>query len=432
MKRSILPALAVILAITLQIQVTLFSSDTYLGLRVNLADFLLPFIGLGILSSLMMKRSVWPQWISPFGYWALALLSVVITGGLLNGIYINNMISDWALINKGLGWLIIAAYMLAGAWMMSNAPPLTFRLFSRTLGAFFCVVLLYELSLHFMFHELHSPLVAMPLEYLQGLMFNRNSYAFLFVICAATLSEQALRSKHRLDLALLSIFWTLAPICLVLNGSRALWLAMLIVLPIIAIRHWRGAIKFMLPAVLVGAVLGGMLFQNASERLMRPIYQTQALMVDDVHEHAITHTVSEYQDSPRVRLLRDGLRLAREFPLTGAGLGTILERQKAQQVDVTSVMDNSLFWVFIEMGPVGLFSFLFVFITMLGTAFKHRAKSAVSAACFVMLLGFGVFSLFHEILYTRIFWLILGMGLVYTPIEPQAQSNLEGSPEHQN
>ena len=92
--------LAGFLAIALQIQVTLFSSEDYLGLRVNLADFILPLLGLFILISLLLKRSVWPRWSGKFGYWAIALLSAAMLLACVNGYLTLGHWSNWALVNK--------------------------------------------------------------------------------------------------------------------------------------------------------------------------------------------------------------------------------------------------------------------------------------------------------------------------------------------
>ena len=52
----------VVFALALQIQVTIFASDDYFGLRVSVADLLLPFAGLFIFVSLLNNKSNWPEW----------------------------------------------------------------------------------------------------------------------------------------------------------------------------------------------------------------------------------------------------------------------------------------------------------------------------------------------------------------------------------
>ena len=124
----------------------------------------------------------------------------------------------------------------------------------------------------------------------------------------------------------------------------------------------------------------------------------------------------------RVTILSDGLELIRKHPITGGGLGSIVEHQKEEQGEVLAVMDNTLAWILVEMGPFGLFSFLLVYITMLHTLYKNRSRSALHMAAFYMLIGFGFFSVFHEILYTRFLWFILGLTLAVPKAHRDEQS----------
>ena len=64
--RRITAAFAVGLAVLLHMQFKFFQSEAYVGLRINLADIALPFLGMFILTSLFTKRSKWPRWRKPF------------------------------------------------------------------------------------------------------------------------------------------------------------------------------------------------------------------------------------------------------------------------------------------------------------------------------------------------------------------------------
>src|SRR5689334_17733754 len=92
--------IAAVLAITLQIQVTLFSSETYAGLRVGLGDLFLPFAGLYIFYSLLTQKTVWPQWTLKYAYIWLAGLFAIMTIAMVNG-YLNiGFLSNWGFFNK--------------------------------------------------------------------------------------------------------------------------------------------------------------------------------------------------------------------------------------------------------------------------------------------------------------------------------------------
>ncbi|NQZ14926.1 MAG: hypothetical protein HRT94_08915, partial [Alphaproteobacteria bacterium] len=112
--------LLVVLAVAIQIQITLFESDDYLGLRINLADLIIPFPGLFILTSLLLQKSVWPQFSLQKAYMWLGALGCVLVAALVHS-YLNfNTLSMWGLQNKIIGWIVLCSFFLMGGWITSN------------------------------------------------------------------------------------------------------------------------------------------------------------------------------------------------------------------------------------------------------------------------------------------------------------------------
>ena len=407
--------LAGLFAIALQIQVTLFASTDYLGLRVNLADFILPFLGVFILISLLSKRSAWPQWSGTFGYWAIALLSSVIALACVNGYFTLGHWSSWAVINKTLGWFILMAYIGAGAWIAMNSPKSIFEIFAAVFVAFICFTGIYEMVTHFISWEIGELTLPIIFKATEGFMFNRNAFAFLLLtgmvlICEAFLPDM---KNSKVKPALFYCFWVITPFFILMNGSRTLWMLLIPLFAVFLFRNKKQFLKHALPVFLLGSLLLPVVFPTNFSFAMRPFYQTMIVFEDpeSVQQLQQQHHIRQDHDSLRIRNFNDGLALLKQNPVTGAGLGALVEHQKDKYGEVLSVMDNTLLWVLVEMGPLGLFSFLLVYIVMVHTLYKQREQSPLHNAAFYMLLAFGFFSLFHEILYTRFMWFILGMTL---------------------
>lgn len=429
-RNIIFSAIAVFLAMALQIQVTLFTSADYLGLRVNLADFVLPFLGLFILFSLLRKSSHWPAWDKPFGYWTIALLSVIIIASAINGYFITGQWSNWAWINKGLGWFILMAYMAAGGWLATNARDETIRLFVIVFLSCFCAIAAAETFLIFLFLEFDIDLLNAyrgQWVHMSGLMYNRNAFAFL-LLCAALLASELLRSpQSKATSMLIKAFWFLMPFCILLNGSRALWVLIIPLALFLGFRHKTSLVKNALIPLAFGIALLPFVFQSASERLLQPILNTVLIVTpaESIDTKAGGH-VHEGYDLPRLTVLQDSFDLFRQHPITGAGLGSLLHYQEQQHGKLISTLDTTFLWILTEMGPFGLFGFVLVYIMMVHRLYKREPSEAahtlLSKAALFMLIAFGMFSLFHEILYSRFLWFILGMALA-VPIAQKDQQD---------
>lgn len=408
--------LAVVFAVALQIQMTLFASADYLGIRVNLADLLLPAAGVFILGSLVLKKSAWPQWKTPFGYWAIALLSAIVLLSCVNGYRVTEEWSQWAALNKCAGWFILMAYLGAGAWAARNATTSVKQVFIYVFIAFFCVAAIYSLIIHYLFWTLDSELITDPKVYIEGFMYNRNAFGFLVLaVCVlsipgfATTAEQTIKRK-----AVMWFVWFLIGCCILVIGSRALYIALIPIFAVLVFQHRSYFMKYALPGLALGAFAVPLLFPNFMYRVTMPFYQTAILFEksEDMPVYSSDHLVFKDYDIPRLAIAQDALNLIQKHPVTGAGLGTLLHDQQAKHGKNIAVIDNSLLWILTEMGPLGLFGFIWVFIVMLRALYNKDDLDPFSRAVFLLLLVFGVFSIFHEILYTRFLWFILGMALV--------------------
>lgn len=423
--------MAIFFGTALQLQITLFSTENYQGLRISSADLLLPLIGLFILFSLFRKKTAWPKWQPQFGYWALILLSVAFAVSMLNGYLITGQLSQWAMVNKGIGWLVLMAYMGAGAWLARNFDYT--RLFYYSFSTFFCLVVIQEIIKRFLYAEIEVSFIKELPFYIEGGMYNRNAFAFLWLCTALFISEFSFKKNGHTPLQrfIFIVFWVSLPFCVVMNGSRTLWLTLIPLILFFGFRYKKIFFKTALPLIAIGMILTPIFFHNTTMRLLKSYkyFNTLFSYIEDARSDKDMRFLKKSYDAHRLTVTLDAVELYLEYPLTGAGLGTLLEYQKQKHGEVLSVMDNSLLWILTEMGPPGLFCFVLVYIVMLHTLYKrsrdgppdHDYQLLLNTA-FFMLIGFGFFSLFHEILYSRFLWFTLGMALVI-PVQRQSAAN---------
>lgn len=375
----------------------------------------------------MRRQSLWPQWHIKHGYIWLAALSLWLGAAFINGYFYIGGISHWALFNKLTGWFVLLAYFLLGGWLVSNNSARIFSVFTAGFcGAFafiyfggFLIILLYS----FGFWDAFRPF---PYE---GLMGNRNAYA-LILICAVTyLLVISWRMPEFLPSSVMPLILVLLPLMLGYNSSRAAWIAFALMAVYFMAVDWRRFSRKILPWLLCGVVIAGLFFtfidQHVSKRHHIERLGAAVTILQDQGNVALENVSREDKvrkyasELVRLRNARDSFMLWREAPLIGAGLGAILHYQH-QNYDgekvFIDIMDSTPIWLLAETGLAGFGLFLGFYIMVLRALWQKRKEgegieAAFAEALFIFLLAFGVMSLFHEILYTRYLWLMMGMGV---------------------
>jgi O-antigen ligase len=412
--------LCVLFAIALQIQATLFSSETYLGLRINMAELLLPFAALAILLSLLFKKSQWPDWpIKSFYAW-LAILTGVLALALLNAHITMSEISRWALVNKFCGWLVLLGLMGTGGWIAANASRENLEKFLKIFLYFFGVVMLGDLSLNafqaFAFGEKIIPLTTHIIFPAEGFMKNRNAYALLF-LTALSFVTCFYRSGMILPKWYAPAFYFFIPFFLMFNGSRAMIIALCIILPLFIILNKR-VIQLLAFAAMGAAIFWGM-YQHRWDTLaifrVSPVETISAFQQED-NLNDIAGKTSYPGDSMRLTILNDALELFKERPLLGSGLGSMLLYQKDKHGEMINLIDSTPIWLTVETGLIGAALFLIFYILVIralwrGAGIDDPWSKDMRFALLFCLLAFTIMCCFHEILYTRHMWFLIGMGL---------------------
>jgi O-antigen ligase len=381
----------------------------------------LPIAGLVIAFSLFIKRnSNWPAWPKPFGWWAPVALIAVITLAMVNGYFVQGELSEWALVNKFAGIFVLMAYLGLAGWVTGNYGERFIVPFVKYFCIFFITITVIELSdqvlkgLNFNFN------VRRAYDQQQGLMGNRNAYAFLAMTMIGLGTIYGYH-KQIISQRVLYGLWVLFPIILIFNSSRTFVLCATVMFIILIIADWKKFIKVIVPGCVVGVLLFAVISNDFQKSHFTTIPIKSMGKLYDYTQHPedqlVLKDVKATGDFQRLEIIKTSWELIKKYPLQGAGLGSALEAQREKYGAPINIIDNSGLWLLTETGLIGLGTFAAVYIAMAIVLFRkveslRHPQNLLALAALWMMVFFAGFSLFHELLYTRFLWFVLGMTLV--------------------
>ena len=397
------------LAIAIQIQITLpLGVD---GIRLNAADPLAGILALLLLAGWIRNREQGPRWRFRLLVPALAALTVLLTMALILGRLRLGEWSSWALFNRYAGWFVLLCYLAAGTWLVRKTGRDGTGIFAAMFTAAAGVLLLFPVA-RAVFLSWGVDIFPMAeSQQMTGAMGNPNALAFVCIVAIAGLLVRSLPIRLPGGEVIATILLSVLLLAVLYTGSRAAWLATVIGLGAGAMTGMlmlRRLAMALVPAVLVATLplalgLGGQTGPGTPGQVMA------ARLVAGFE----TDEVSNVSANERLRLAQSAIGLWQEYPVAGAGLGVFLVRQE-ESGDRVQAIHNSALWILTEMGIPGavLFGAAFVGIAIaLWSGGAARARDPTVAWGFLVLVIFAVMAMFHDILYQRVFWLVLGLTL---------------------
>lgn len=420
-------SLIIALGIALQIQITPFSSAEYMGLRLNLADALLPVFLLSCLSCAVKEHSGLPQWTWRFLPHTLFVLTLVMTASLFNGYLALGDWNTWALINKFIGWFVLLGYFFAGAWITHRFGSSGVALFLKSF-LYSGIALLVAVMLSLFAEHITNWEGKFPFNYpAAGLMDNRNAYAFLILTLFIFSTVFLHRESYSFLRFLAPLLWGLMPFFLLYNGSRILWVLFpLVALILIFMDKGRSLFITLLPFA-AGCILVGLLMAQDMPWKIRylSVADNISTLVDHSKEEGLSqenaqaeilHQKLSYKgDVNRILILNQSLALWKENPVFGTGLGVAQFHQIRENGKILSVIDSTPLWLLTETGLIGLGAFILFYFGLLVTLLrkgwgKEGRGEELYRTMTLFLIAFGAMSLLHEILYTRFVWVLIGLS----------------------
>lgn len=370
---KVLPVLVAIL-IFFQILLPIGSAK----LNVNLADPVA--ILCGLLFLLAHTRNGAPVWrISGLNLHIIAC-TLSITLALLIGLAAIGW-TQWAVTNRYIGWFVLLGYGAAGAMATKfdfNKVLLTFVCVASAI----CAIAVARAILSGIGLTQSTPIA--------GLANNRNAFAFQCIMLLAAAIVYRRGSIVAIALALITIW---------LSASRAgiYTAAIVIVVATVMIdRSWRKILPgFILASAIPIALLLIPQVETAAPTLSGPVVALTVGHASSTAEH--------------LKSMFDGLAMFAANPVFGAGLGAFIANWDGPY---PLIIHSTLIWLLAEFGLVGAFIFVLPVVRIfLIEAKRFRSNDAAGHLLVLIITGFSAMSIFHELMYQRTFWFLLGMGL---------------------
>lgn len=423
--------LSLLAACTLQVQMDVFETATYAGLRLNLTDLLLPVAGVLILISLFKKQSDWPDYKTEHTYYWLAAMTGALLIALYTGTVHQGEIPAWGLKNKIAGWFVLIAYFLWGAWLAHNVKFIkiykffrVFTIFALILGTIGSIVITFQ-----DFHIIDG-LIAYPYK---GWMANRNAFGFLILCTTVMVFFYGLSAKPLLSPWVERFYWFILPLMHIQIGSRSCWVILILQMCTFLFIRRSYFFKTIVPSFALGCaiitVLAGLYHQFIFEKYRTNFIFKQHQNVqfvelpgmlrafsDRQQEAAAQATVNFKSDMLRVKVNGLALDLWVKSPIFGIGLGTTQAEEPKVFGKFLDVIDSTPVFLLAETGMVGFVIFASFFGIVICTLAKENKHATVETRIINnVTLGvfatFAIMSLMHELMYTRFLWFILGMAI---------------------
>lgn len=411
--------------VALQVQTTLLHNfDSYKGIRLCFADLALPFAGLVILISLLRHKSLWPIWSVSHLYAWLGGLTLIIIAALFQSHAIYDGWSQWGITNKIPGILVVSAYLCLGGWLGTNAGERNIMLLLRCMTGFFIALMATETALLLVqdfWKDGQYAYQTWPDYPLKGLIDNRNVYAMFALIMYGYLLCFAMEGRYIVPRALLFGVMALLPYFLVQVGSRAGFIALAVMLVMLAFFYRRKILPFV-AAMIVGGILTLSPYIDGKPQLLLFHYNQLDIVnnIQDIKSSAperfsdISQNTAYTGDNFRLQILDISFDMIKERPLFGSGLGSsFIEQEKIR--GRYDVIESTPIWLWVETGLFGLAAFG-AFYFFCARAITHNMKgvdfhATFNRATFVALAVFSIMILLHEMMLTRQMWFLLGLAL---------------------
>jgi uncharacterized membrane protein YbhN (UPF0104 family) len=368
-------------------------------LNVNLAD---PVVILG--GSLFVLRAVgrkqFPSWriqyVNQFAFLATLALGLSLLIGASRFGWTN-----WALINRFLGWFILLAYAMTGALITSTGGMRALRVLAMTYVGAAAGVVLIELAMLLLGAVGFNVRDFVALDGIEGFAQNHNFLAFQLLMAASAALVLFSGTKKQVIFGLLLVGLWFA-------GSRSGWISACCIL--VAALHLRqlnlrevlGSFGFAIAVVAIVALI-----PIASDHLASP-----ASIHGQVAGSALPAILpTEASSTERLVTLSGGWKMFLEHPIFGAGLGAFRNLNILATSGIPLVIHSTALWLLAELGLLGFLVFAIPGFYIWASEWRLAARDPTAAIITLCFVGFAVMSGPADMVYQRTFWLLIGAAL---------------------
>ena len=424
-----------VLAVLVQVQATFTIGDT--KVRFNAADIaLVLFAPLILVAGLVFMRDL----LKIAGgrlLLALALGSLSLTYSLYLGYAAIGDVTIWAAV-KYAGWYVLLFYLGVGILLGLLAGGDVRNRFLLVFVAFQLLLVMIFLAISLFATDLFDTKTVINLgPRLIGFAGNPNTMAF-YLLCGLCLLLPCLETadwrSHNGKVLLAAAAILVAGMLFTRSVAALIALATILV----AATSLRIA---PLKKVLLVTALAGVLWtapqiiHTSSGVTVNVFDKTMSLLTRNTEDSEQTELgIKTITLKDRLRSYREALNTWQHHPFFGAGLGTHLHEQiRRPEPNTTPIQIHSTaLWLLAETGIVGGSIMAAIFVLLFWVVWRSTSpvitdgsmELAFPRAVVLVLLGWAVMSLFHELMYQRALWLLAGMALSATSIQSPVRSPL--------
>jgi nitroreductase len=346
--------------------------------------------------------------------WSIGGLAGALVLGLLVA-WLGPGVSEWALLNRILGFLVLLGYAAVPGLVALVAGERGRAILAET----FVIAAVVICALQVLAYAIHLYLVPLPLDFfgylfakggqIEGYAQNPNAFAFQLLMAVSVLIAIRRSGSDRAGLR----WWTIAAgilfVTLMIARSRAgivstaAAVALAIALRTLPTRviATRKSLTIALVAAVVLALLGYEFWGTIDRLIVEPFNRAWRPHADE-------------SDALRWQSAVLGFRAWLAHPVFGNGLGAFLLGRDAAGLPAV-VIHSVPVWFLAEMGVVGLASYAFFIMALLSCGFAALQRRQPNAdGLLVIVAMFVLMGLVHDVFFQRTFWFAAGLLLLDT------------------
>ncbi len=382
------------------------------AVTANVSD-VVAITALGLTALLILRQrsfSIFPLF---FSYGMLAI-SVIFVLALAIG-WSRYGLNQWAIVNRGFGWIIILGYLAAGGalvWADKTSGRVLVLWCFALAGASVAGIELVLLFTNLLNVSFPADTFIYPLRGYAG---NSNAFALQMVmvaVAAITAHRLGAGSGNRNLLRVVLVVTALATYYSLSRSGLGTFLGVLLLFVIFSTHGERRERLF--DGLIVVAAL---LFAFTLPQIISTIstLSTQADVAINLDRRVLAHldfvVASGTSDRERWQSIADGWNLWQQYPLFGAGLGSFVQNRFDANLPIL-IIHSVPVWILAELGILGLIVIGGVFVGLLGLSVKMIRDTEYfswGAGLLILLAALAVAGSVHDFFFQRSFWFLLGI-----------------------
>jgi O-antigen ligase len=384
------------------------------AVTANISD-VVAITALGLTLLLILRQRSFAIF-TPFFSLGLLAISAVFILALAIG-WSRYGLNQWAIVNRGFGWIIILGYLAAGgalAWAdKTNGRVLVLWSFALA-GASVAGIELVLLIVKLLNVSFPADTFIVPLRGYAG---NSNAFALqmiMTVIAAITAHRLGAGAGRRIMLRMILVVAALAVFYSLSRSGLGTFLGAVLLFIIFSTRAERRE-RLLDGLVVAAAVLiafASPYVVSAVIDLSSQVSASFGLAFDQrVLAHMEFSASRTGSDNERWQSILEGWTLWREYPLFGAGLGAFVQNRFDAGLPIL-IIHSVPVWIGAELGIVGFGVIGAVFVGLVGLAIKMLRDTeyfAWGSGLLIMLAALAVSGAVHDFFFQRSFWFLLGI-----------------------